>query len=56
MIIADAGDSKNFYEDVLNEFYDWGYGIQRNGLLASKLGPKLRTFTVKYNNDLLTSH
>jgi hypothetical protein len=52
MMIADAVDSKQLYEDVIKDFYEWGNNLQLNGLPASDLGPKLMPFQVLFTNDL----
>ncbi len=52
MMIADAVDSKQLYEDVIKNFYEWGNNLQLNGLPASDLGPKLMPFQVLFTNDL----
>jgi hypothetical protein len=35
MMIADAVDSKQLYEDVIKDFYEWGNNLRLNGLPAS---------------------
>jgi hypothetical protein len=52
MVIADAVDSKQLYENVFKEYYEWGNSLRENGLPESEYGPKLMPFTVAYNNDL----
>jgi len=52
MIIADAVDKKELYEDVFKEYYEWGNSLRLHGLPESELGPKLMPFTVVYTNDL----
>jgi hypothetical protein len=52
MIIADAVDKKELYEDVFKEYYEWGNSLRLHGLPESELGPKRMPFTVVYTNDL----
>ncbi len=52
MIIADTVDSKELYEDVFKEYYEWGNSLRENGLPQSDLGPKLMPFQMVYTHDL----
>ncbi len=52
MIIADATDSKDLYEDIFKEYYQWGHSLRENGLPESAYGPKLMPFKIVYTNDL----
>jgi hypothetical protein len=52
MMIAVVTHSKDLYEDVLKDFYDWGKQTQSHGIPESEHGPKLQPSTVLYNNDL----
>jgi hypothetical protein len=55
LIIADARDKKELYEDVFKEFYEWGAQIQNVGLPASDHGPALLPFHVAHTTDLKAS-
>jgi hypothetical protein len=51
-IIADARDNKHLYEEVFNDFYEWGEKLRTEGLPESRFGPKLHPFSVTHNTDL----
>jgi hypothetical protein len=44
MIIADATDSKELYEGVFKEYYEWGDILRKNVLTESESGPRLMPF------------
>ncbi len=52
MMIANAVDSKQLYENVIKDFYKWGNNLRLNGLPASDLGPKLMPFQILFMNDV----
>jgi hypothetical protein len=51
MMIADARDSKDLYEDVFKVFYEWGKDIGRQGLPEVNGMPALQPFNVVHNSD-----
>jgi hypothetical protein len=51
MMIADARDSKDLYEDVFKLFYEWGKDIGRQGLPEVNGMPALQPFNVLHNSD-----
>jgi len=55
LIIADARDKKELYEDVFREFYEWGNRLQVSGLPASDGEPALLPFVVTHTTDLKAS-
>ena len=55
LIIADARDKKELYEDVFREFYQWGSAIAAVGLPATETEPALQPFTVTHTTDLKAS-
>ena len=55
LVIADARDKKELYEDVFKEFYDWGERLRTIGLPASNGNPALRPFVVTHTTDLKAS-
>jgi len=52
MVIADARDKKELYEDVFRDFYDWGRQLAVNGIPATDTEPALRPFTVTHGSDM----
>ncbi len=52
MIIADARDSKELYEDVFKDFYRWGERLRLEGLTESENGPALKPFDLTQNADM----
>lgn len=52
LIIADARDKKDMYEEVFREFYEWGDLISREGLPADGDEPALLPFIVTHTTDL----
>jgi hypothetical protein len=55
LIIADARNKKEMYEEVFREFYQWGDRIRQFGLLASDSEPALHLFSVAHTTDLKAS-
>jgi hypothetical protein len=55
LIIADARDKKELYEDVFREFYQWGDRIRAFGLPASDGEPALHPFHITHTTDLKAS-
>ena len=55
LVIADARDKKEMYEEVFREFYDWGKRIGDVGLPASDGNPALVPFHVTHTTDLKAS-
>jgi hypothetical protein len=55
LMIADARDSKDLYDDVLKTFYDWDKEISRIGIPAANGMPALRPFDVVHYSDLKTA-
>ncbi len=51
-MIADARDSKELYEDVFKEFYQWGEKLRLEGLPASNYGAALQPFHVTHTADM----
>jgi len=51
LVIADARDKKEMYEEVFKEFYDWGHSIGSVGLPASDGNPALAPFFVTHTTD-----
>ena len=52
MIIADALDSKHLYEDVFQDYYQWGEKLRLEGLPQSPFGPALKPFQVTHTTDM----
>jgi hypothetical protein len=52
MIIADARDKKELYEDVFRDFYAWGNQLASHGLPAADGEPALRPFTLTHTSDM----
>jgi len=55
LVIADARDKKELYEEVFKEFDDWGERLRTIGLPESDGNPALRPFAVTHNMDLKAS-
>jgi hypothetical protein len=55
LIIADARDKKEMYEEVFCEFYQWGDSIQEIGLPASDGEPALHPFSAAHTTYLKAS-
>jgi hypothetical protein len=55
LIIADAHDKKDLYEDIFRGFYDRGSLISTVGLPADGNEPALRPFVVTHTTDLKAS-
>jgi hypothetical protein len=55
LVIADARDKKELYEEVFKEFDDWGERLRTIGLPESDGNPALRPFAVTHNTDLKAS-
>ncbi len=55
LIISDARDKKELYEDDCREFYEWGDRISALGLPASNGEPALLPFTITHTTDLKAS-
>jgi len=51
LVIADARDKKEMYEEVFKEFYDWGKRIGSVSLPASDGNPALLPFLVTHTTD-----
>jgi hypothetical protein len=51
LVIADARDKKELYEEVFKEFYEWGNRISTTGLPASNGEPALLPFVVTHTTD-----
>ena len=52
MVIAYAKDNKHLYEEVFEEYYEWGENLRLVGLPESPLGPRLMPFNVSHTTDL----
>lgn len=52
MIIADALDNKHLYEDVFQDYYQWGEKLRLEGLPQSPFGPALKPFQVTHTTDM----
>jgi hypothetical protein len=52
MIVADACDKKELYQDVFADFYRWGESLRTEGLPASIHGPALKPFDLTHCSDI----
>jgi hypothetical protein len=52
MVIADAQDKKELYEDVFHDFYEWGNQLAAHGLPAENGEPALCPFTLTHTSDM----
>jgi hypothetical protein len=52
MVIADARDRKDLYENVFRDFYDWGKQLASHGLPAEGDEPALQPFLLTHTSDM----
>ena len=55
MIVADARDKKELYQDVFADFYQWGESLRTTGLPTSIHGPALKPFDLTHCSDMKAS-
>jgi hypothetical protein len=52
MVMADAKDSKDLYEDVLKDFYEYSERLRMFGMPAQDGEPALHPFLVSHPQDM----
>jgi hypothetical protein len=52
LVMADAKDSKELYNDVFKEFYEYSEKLRRFGMEASESEPELKPFIVTHPQDM----